>query len=172
MEIAEKARLVATNAHAEVNQVRKYSKKPYIVHPKAVVELLSNYTDNENIFAAAWLHDTIEDTNLKYENILEEFGSEIATLVLELTELSKEDYPDREERKKLEIERLKGISADAQTVKYADIFDNIIDIVDEDPEKAKSYLQMKMSALENMKDGNAELRKLVIERAKKELGRI
>jgi GTP diphosphokinase / guanosine-3',5'-bis(diphosphate) 3'-diphosphatase len=67
-----------------------------IDHPVAVAELLAGEGFDERVVAAALLHDVVEDTTTKPEEIEERFGPEVATLVREMTEDSRiEDYPER-----------------------------------------------------------------------------
>lgn len=60
--LVERARRYATKAHAAIDQRRKYTNDPYIVHPQAVMEIVSSVPHSEEMLAAAWLHDTVEDT--------------------------------------------------------------------------------------------------------------
>ncbi|MBR1417322.1 MAG: bifunctional (p)ppGpp synthetase/guanosine-3',5'-bis(diphosphate) 3'-pyrophosphohydrolase [Bacilli bacterium] len=84
--IEEKALTFATKKHE--NQTR-VDGTPYITHPISVAnyakELFKNDELKEELVAAAYLHDTIEDTNTTYEEIAKEFGYFTASLVLELT---------------------------------------------------------------------------------------
>ena len=132
MSIYNKAKQFAINAHESIGQVRKYSGEPYHVHVLAVAELVASKTNDEEILAAACLHDVLEDVapvNPQYskEVILAEFGSRVLDLVLELTDIyTKENYPDfnRKKRKQLEAERLSQVSEPAKLIKRADLFDN------------------------------------------------
>jgi len=83
-----KARQFATRMHASIDQRRKYSGEPYIVHPAAVAKLVAGVTDDAAMISAAWLHDVVEDTPATLAQIEIEFGNEIATLVDELTDIS------------------------------------------------------------------------------------
>jgi len=67
------------NKHVGV--VRKFSGLPYFTHPKAVARLLEELNCDVDIVAAGFLHDTLEDTNTTYEELLEEFGERIAKMV-------------------------------------------------------------------------------------------
>ncbi|VDZ55823.1 bifunctional (p)ppGpp synthetase II/ guanosine-3',5'-bis pyrophosphate 3'-pyrophosphohydrolase [Serratia odorifera] len=60
--LVERARRYATKAHAAIDQRRKYTNAPYIVHPQAVVEIVRSVPHTDEMLAAAWLHDTVEDT--------------------------------------------------------------------------------------------------------------
>ena len=87
--LIEKARQFATQAHRRIDHRRKYSKQPYEVHLKSVAELVSGVTDDAEMIAAAWLHDTVEDTTATLEDIAREFGAEVAALVSDLTDVSR-----------------------------------------------------------------------------------
>lgn len=132
MNIYKKARKIAKEAHESIGQVRKYTGTPYYHHPLAVADLVSLVTDDENVLAAAALHDVIEDVtplNKKYDEdfIEKEFGSKVLNLVLELTnEYEKEKYPNlnRKDRKFLECSRIGRISENAKIIKRADLHHN------------------------------------------------
>ena len=86
----------------------------------------------------------------------------IATLkyVVELTDVyTKKNYPhlNRKQRKAKEFKRLKSVSDEAQTIKYADIIDNSKEIADHDPSFAPVFLTEYKSLLKDMKEGNREL---------------
>ena len=87
-----KAYEVGEAAHR--GQTRKTG-EPYILHPVAVAQILANMRMDPESIAAAILHDTIEDTPLTWENIREEFGSEIADLVDGVTKLDKMKFRTR-----------------------------------------------------------------------------
>ena len=78
--MVEKAIAFATKAHE--GQVRKGTRRPYIVHPLEVGEIVSEMTDDEEVIAAAVLHDTIEDCEEVTEEMLRrEFGERVASMV-------------------------------------------------------------------------------------------
>ena len=68
-------------ACAHHGQFRKGTDIPYIIHPLTVYEICKNLTNNEDYLIVALLHDTIEDTNVTYEQIKKEFGQEVADIV-------------------------------------------------------------------------------------------
>jgi (p)ppGpp synthase/HD superfamily hydrolase len=88
----------ATQAHA--GQTRSGG-EPYIGHPVRVANTIQKYKQSHNIdalIAAAYLHDTIEDTDTTHEALHDLFGGLVASLVLELTsdleEIKKVGYPN------------------------------------------------------------------------------
>ncbi|MDF2931151.1 MAG: metal-dependent phosphohydrolase [Chryseobacterium sp.] len=87
-------------------------------------------------------------------------------LVTELTDVYiKKDFPDlsRFQRKKKELDRLKAISPEAQTIKYADIIDNATEISQSDPDFAERYLQECYEIASELTKGNPELRTIALE---------
>ncbi|MES2966962.1 MAG: HD domain-containing protein [Patescibacteria group bacterium] len=69
------------------SQTRKGSMPyPYVTHLYSVAMLLMEFTDNEDVIIAALLHDTLEDTDYTMEELTEDFGGTVATIVDALTE--------------------------------------------------------------------------------------
>ncbi|MEO9885975.1 MAG: HD domain-containing protein [Balneola sp.] len=139
--IIEKAKLFANKAHSEIDHRRKYSGKPYIVHPEAVAKIVASVTDDYEMICAAWLHDVVEDTPVIIEEIETEFGSNIATLVSELTNVSKPEDGNRKTIKAIDRSHTKRSTPRAKTIKLADCIDNSRSIIVEDPHFAKVYLK-------------------------------
>lgn len=162
----------ADNAHAD--QKRKYTPDSYIVHPVRVMEILKEYTTDIAILFAALLHDVLEDTPVTKDEILifllsvtdRTTAERTINLVVELTDVYiKKDYPslNRRRRKDLEIERISKVSADAQTIKYADIMDNCKEIRKYDPSFAKVFIRECKAQLKVMVKGNPELKQRAVE---------
>jgi|ETNvirenome_6_85_1030632.scaffolds.fasta_scaffold03462_3 (p)ppGpp synthase/HD superfamily hydrolase len=142
----------ATEAHK--NQIRKYTKEPYITHPVAVAELIAAQGADENMISAALLHDVIEDTTVTHRKLrvcLHEMlppidAEDVLGLVVELTDVyTKEDFQffNRKIRKRLEAKRLSIVSDRAKQIKKADISHNSESILEYDPQFAKVFLSEK-----------------------------
>jgi len=84
-EILSKAYNFALNAHKDQKRV---SGDPYIVHPVAVAEILTDLKLDSATIITGLLHDTIEDTHATYDTVVKEFGKEVADLVDGVTKLS------------------------------------------------------------------------------------
>ena len=163
----EKVKRFAALAHGE--QKRKYSGEPYIQHPIRVMETCKLYTHDHCILASALLHDVLEDTTVT-EEVMHDFlsgimepedAAKILKLVVELTDVyTRENYPfvNRRARKAKEADRLAHVSAEAQTIKYADIIDNAASIFVHDPGFAAVFIGEGKWLLNKMDKGNAELR--------------
>ncbi len=85
----------ADSAHQ--GQYRKSGEK-YFVHPMSVALILAELELDENTIIAGLLHDVIEDTKCKFDEIKREFGEEVALLVDGVTKLGKFTYETKEER--------------------------------------------------------------------------
>lgn len=128
-------------------------------------------------------HDLLEDTDVKKKGLiraLTEYGyseSEVASIVRSVTELTdvftKKDFPylNKSERKELESRRLITISAVSQTVKYADLNDNISWMELHDLKHLKKYLTKKLALITGLDKGDINLRQQVISRMEKLLVR-
>jgi GTP pyrophosphokinase len=129
-EIVEDLRQVldyATQAHS--GQTRSGG-EPYIGHPVRVANLVRQYKQSHNIdelIAAAYLHDTIEDTDTTHEALHDLFGGLVASLVLELTsdlnqikKVGKKEY--------LAKKMAHDMSSYGLVIKLADRLDNVQDI--------------------------------------------
>ena len=148
MTLVEHARIFATAAHAAVGQTRKYTGEPYVVHPIEVASIVKNAGGTEAMVAAALLHDVLEDTGVTFDLLVDQFGSEVAELVLWLTDVSRPEDGNRSTRKALDRQHSAAAPADAQTVKVADLISNTRSIVAHDPSFAKTYLEEKRLLLD------------------------
>lgn len=111
------------------NQRRKDSlKSPYINHPIDVAQLLWDVggVRDVHVLLAAILHDTIEDTRTRPDEIRDNFGDEVLSLVLEVTDDKSLPKPDR---KRLQIETAPHKSVGAKLIRLADKCCNVRDIV-------------------------------------------
>ena len=79
----------------------------------------------------ALLHDTVEDTKTTADELASQFGDEVMGLVLEVTD---DKSLDKAERKRLQIEHTRHLSAKAKMIKMADKISNVTDIVNVPPE--------------------------------------
>jgi len=157
MTIVERARVFATAAHAAVKQVRKYTFESYIVHPAEVASIVATVPHTDEMLAAAWLHDTVEDTGVTIVDIQAEFGNEVAELVGWLTDVSTPEQGNRAVRKAIDREHTAMAPAAAATVKLADLIANSRSIMAHDPAFAKVYLEEKRMLLEVLTRGDATL---------------
>lgn len=127
--IITKAREFAYTAHA--GQFRDTPNIPYIEHPKQTAQILSNVTEDAEVIAAGWLHDVLEDTDITYDELKQEFGARIADLVNEVTN---EKNPDKSGY----FPRLH--SKEGAMIKFADRLSNLSDMTTWSPNRQQAYI--------------------------------
>lgn len=82
-------------------QCRK-SGEPYIIHPVQVAYILADIGLDEATICAALLHDVVEDTEVTHEDLVRDFGEEIATMVAGVTKLGELRYQASTEERQVE----------------------------------------------------------------------
>ena len=108
---------------AHEGQFRKGTRRPYIVHPIEVADIVTYITQDEEIITAALLHDTIEDCEgITKEVIEEEFGKRVADLVASESEDKSKTWI---ERKGYTIGRLKNEPWEVKVIALADKLSNL-----------------------------------------------
>ncbi len=124
--LLDRAIIFAVNAHAGTE--RRGKGYPYIVHPLEAMEIVATMTPDQELLAAAALHDTVEDTDVTVEQIRAEFGDRIATLVADESEERPQGVSDEEswhDRKRAAINHLANASHDAKIVALGDKLSNM-----------------------------------------------
>ena len=125
-ELLDRAIIFAVRAHAGTE--RRGKGFPYIVHPMEAMEIVATMTTDQELLAAAALHDTVEDTDVTVEQIRAEFGERIASLVADESEDRPEGMSEEEswhDRKQAAINHLAKASHDAKIVALGDKLSNI-----------------------------------------------
>lgn len=92
--LMDRAIIFATRAHS--GAYRKGTQIPYIVHPMEAAAIAATITEDQDIIAAAVLHDVIEDTDATAEEIRFFFNDHIADLVEAESEDKRKDLPPQE----------------------------------------------------------------------------
>ena len=125
-DLLDRAIIFAVHAHAGTE--RRGKGFPYIVHPMEAVEIVATMTPDQDLLAAAALHDTVEDTDVTIDQIREEFGDRIASLVASESDTFEEGVSEEDSwhsRKRAAIERLANASHDAKIVALGDKLSNM-----------------------------------------------
>ncbi len=110
----------AERAHEGV--YRKGTKIPYITHPMETAAIVTAFTNEPEMIAAALLHDVIEDAGVTKEELEEKFGSRVAFLVESESEDKSRSWM---ERKGTTVEHLKSATRDEKILALADKLSNI-----------------------------------------------
>lgn len=124
--LLDRAIIFAVNAHH--NTERRGKGFPYIVHPMEAVEIVATITPDQELLAAAALHDTIEDTDVTVEDIRREFGDRVAELVHAESDQFTEGVSEEDswhDRKQAAIDRLRVAPHDAKIVAMGDKLSNM-----------------------------------------------
>jgi guanosine-3',5'-bis(diphosphate) 3'-pyrophosphohydrolase len=155
-------RAAAFAARKHRDQRRKDAEaSPYINHPLELARVLAEVggvTDAATL-CAALLHDTIEDTATTAEELMREFGPEIAAIVAEVTD--NKTLP-KAERKRQQIEHAATISDAAKRVKLADKICNLTDVASAPPadwslERRREYFDWARQVIDRLRGVDARL---------------
>ena len=125
-ELLDRAIIFAVRAHAGTE--RRGKGFPYIVHPMEAMEIVATMTPDQELLAAAALHDTVEDTDVTVDQLRAEFGDRIADLVAAESDAFVEGVSDEDSwhaRKQAAIDRLAKAPHDAKMVALGDKLSNM-----------------------------------------------
>jgi (p)ppGpp synthase/HD superfamily hydrolase len=143
------------------SQKRKDGRTPYINHPVGVAYLLTEIgkVDDPVTLAAAYLHDTVEDTKTTFDELEQEFGSEICEIVRECTD---DKSLSSDQRKKLQVENAGKHCYQARLIHLADKLYNLQDATRKlpigwTPEYAKRYFTFTKDVVSQIRGTNEAL---------------
>lgn len=125
-DLLDRAIMFAVRAHAGTE--RRGKGFPYIVHPMEAMEIVATLTSDQELLAAAALHDTVEDTDITVEQIRAEFGDRIASLVASESDAFEQGVSEEDSwhaRKQAAIDRLSSAPHDAKIVALGDKLSNM-----------------------------------------------
>lgn len=117
------------------------------------MQIVRTVTEDEAMLVAAVLHDVVEDTAVTIENIYTEFGDRVGELVADLTDISKPEDGNRETRKRIDKAHTAMASADAKTIKLADLIHNAESIIAGDPNFARVFMREAAALMNVLKEG-------------------
>jgi len=139
LDLVKSAELFAKSKHAGV--FREDGITPYSKHLEDVVNRLKSLgVIDKELLCAGWLHDTIENTDTTFDDLYEQFESEIAVLV---SSLSKDMTLPRKKREQAYVIQLKEASFRAKLIKLCDISANLSDLKNYEASKSKKLRQVK-----------------------------
>ncbi len=134
-------------AKAHEGAVRKGSQIPYISHPMEVAMIIAMMTDSQELIAAAYLHDDMEDAGVTYEELKEEFGTHVAELVRKVSEDKSKTWI---ERKQATIDHLKAARQEEKMLAFGDKLSNL-------RSTAKDYLVIKDEIWQKFREKDKKL---------------
>jgi GTP diphosphokinase / guanosine-3',5'-bis(diphosphate) 3'-diphosphatase len=149
-------------AQKHANQKRKGAAgEPYINHLLEVAQLVSAAIPepDTNLVIAALLHDTVEDAGVTEQDLAQRFGSDVADLVMEVTD---DKSLPKAERKRLQIESAPKKSVRAQVIKLADKISNMRSILVSPPahwdeKRKKQYFEWSRKVIAGLSSPNSVL---------------
>lgn len=124
-ELFDKAVRFAVRAHAGTE--RRGKNFPYVIHPMEAAAIVSTMTSDQEMLAAAMLHDTVEDTDVNIDDIRKEFGNRVAELVEAESDKFTEGVSEEDswhDRKQAAITRLASAPRDVKIVALGDKLSN------------------------------------------------
>ena len=150
-------------AHKHRDQRRKdAAASPYINHPIALAHLLATTggVDDIVVLQAAILHDTVEDTETTYEELVQRFGGAVADVVAEVTD---DKSLPKTRRKELQVEHAPHKSREAALVKLADKTCNLLDVANAPPVgwtlvRRQDYFDWAKKVVDGLPPVNVELK--------------
>jgi len=177
-ELSKLTRAMVFAAQKHTDQRRKGDRgEPYVNHLIEVVDLLTQHTDGKNIdlLCAGMLHDTVEDTETTREELVREFGENVADIVMECTD---DKSLPKAERKRLQVENAPHKSDDTKMLKMADKISNLRAILTSPPpgwdaQRKQEYFTWAKAVFEGCRGVNAGLEKefdTVYKKGAKQLG--
>lgn len=161
-EVARLLEAAAFAARKHSGQYRKGAEKtPYINHPIEVARLLASVggVSDVDVLSAALLHDTVEDTGTRPEELEERFGSAVRRLV---DEVSDDKRLPKQRRKELQVEHTPHLSSGAKQIKIGDKICNVADVTDHPPsdwplERRREYLDWAQAVVAGCRGANSSL---------------
>jgi guanosine-3',5'-bis(diphosphate) 3'-pyrophosphohydrolase len=155
-------RALAFAAHKHRDQRRKNpDASPYINHPISLASILCNeaHVTDVNVICGALLHDTVEDTETSAAELTDEFGAEIAAIVMDVTD---DKSLDKSARKEKQVEHAAHIRAEAKLVKLADKISNLRDVAHDPPpdwdlERRREYFDWAKRVIDRLRGAHPAL---------------
>jgi len=134
-------------AQKHKGQVRKFDGKPYFGHPTRVAETIKKITKDKDVIIAAYLHDTVEDTETTVEELVKTFNKRVAALVKELTTV----MGPADNKAEYLLKKMNSMSKEALLIKLADRLDNVSDFPTAPEKFVKKYSKETHYILDNLK---------------------
>lgn len=123
--LLDKAIIFAVKAHK--NTERRGKGFPYIVHPMEALGIVATMTNDQEVLAAAVLHDTVEDTDITLDDIEKEFGKRVRDIVSTETDRKDGEFATMSwlDRKKYALNVIRNASKECKMVALGDKLSNI-----------------------------------------------
>jgi (p)ppGpp synthase/HD superfamily hydrolase len=157
MPLVAKARAFAYAAHEAIGQRRRYTNLPYTTHLEHVANIVTVAGGSDEMIAAAYLHDVLEDTKVTESVLRKIMPKEVCDMVVAMTDTPKQEGLNRKSRKEMDRARIALAGPEVHTIKLADLIDNSEDIVQHDPHFARVFMHEKQALLRCLTKGHPGL---------------
>ncbi|MBA2226200.1 MAG: HD domain-containing protein [Gemmataceae bacterium] len=146
---------VSFAARAHRHQLRKDGRTPYVAHPLRVALIVRHLLGcgDEEVLAAAVLHDCLEDTDTDYDDLAAAFGEQVARWV---AALSKDCRLPEEQREEAYCRQLRAADWQVHLLKLADMYDNLTDSAHLEPFKRAQVVRKVRRYLEALRPTSAD----------------
>ena len=165
-----KASQFAVIKHRAIDHRRKYTNEPYELHLAEVANLVAFVPHTEEMLAAAWLHDVVEDCGVTFKELCQKFGPQVTSLVMMMTDVSKLSDGNRKVRKQMDLEHTRDSLPEGKTIKLADLISNSRSIIGLDHPEAKAFAKVwipeKRALMEVLKEGDPTLYQIAMDLVK------
>lgn len=146
-ETIKKAYLYAYNEH---KGMKRLTKDDFITHPLEVTKILMDLNVDDTTIIASLLHEVINNGNKTYDDLVNDFGEDIAKIVLSVSKINKLELPDNNESSVIYLRKiLVGLAQDVRVlyIKLADRLHNMRTNWAINPQKQKQKAEETMSVL-------------------------
>ncbi len=146
-ETIKKAYLYACNEH---KGMKRLTGDDFITHPLEVTKILMDLNVDDTTIIAALLHEVINNGNKTYDDLVNDFGEDIAKIVLSVSKINKLELPDNNESSVIYLRKiLVGLAQDVRVlyIKLADRLHNMRTNWAINPQKQKQKAEETMSVL-------------------------
>lgn len=132
MTLVERAKRLVLERHAHLRRISQ-SRQPMIEHIEEVAAMVAGATADAEIVAAAWLHDTVEDTDTTLDELHQLFGQRVAEIVDGLTDPPRFAAMPTPERKAAQAARILSKGYEVKIIKLCDQISNILSVTNDTP---------------------------------------
>ena len=146
-ETIKKAYLYACNEH---KGMKRLTGDDFITHPLEVTKILMDLNVDDTTIIASLLHEVINNGNKAYDDLVNDFGEDIAKIVLSVSKINKLELPDNNESSVIYLRKiLVGLAQDVRVlyIKLADRLHNMRTNWAINPQKQKQKAEETMSVL-------------------------
>jgi len=139
-DLVKRAKVFVSSHQQRIAAQYNPARQSHELHLKAVAQIVDSVTGDEEMVAAAWLHDIVEETGVTIGDLRRNFGERVAKLVTEVTPVSRPGDGDQNSRRQRDLHHFAGASPETKTILLADVIDTARDLYKNDKAAFTAYL--------------------------------